>query len=229
MKSKTLIGAAVLAVIVAIVFCVALPQKEGPASGEEAGEDADKGQGPKVERRVSRSRPKGDSVADAGRSQAANDTAEPEMDDEPDSEPEPEMTEEEKKAEEEEKRVDEFDATVDKWMEPSDDKPVTMADIDAFRDKFRKVPKARKEECVQRALNLIPDDNVMLLAGILFDKEQDKELLDLVFNDILNRDEDVKKPILKEIFKDKEHPNWPDTAWILDVTGELPAKGQDDK
>ena len=95
-----------------------------------------------------------------------------------------------------------------------------------FRDMFRRVPKARKDECVHRALNLIPDENVMLLAGILFDKEQDKEILDLVYNDILNRDEDVKKPILKEIFKDREHPNWADTAWILDVTGELPANGQ---
>lgn len=141
--------------------------------------------------------------------------------DKPDAEPEPEMTEEEKREAEEEKRVDEFDKAVDKWMEPQG-KDVTMEEVDKFRDMFRRVPKARKDECVHRALNLIPDENVMLLAGILFDKEQDKDILDLVYNDILNRDEDVKKPILKEIFKDKDHPNWADTAWILDVTGELP-------
>ena len=141
--------------------------------------------------------------------------------DKEEGEPEPEMTEEEKKEAEEEKRVDEFDKAVDKWMEPQG-KAVTMEEVDKFRDMFRSVPKARKEECVHRALNLIPDENVMLLAGILFDKEQDKDILDLVYNDILNRDEDVKKPILKEIFKDKDHPNWADTAWILDVTGELP-------
>ena len=141
--------------------------------------------------------------------------------DKQEAEPEPEMTEEEKKEAEEEKRVDEFDKAVDKWMEPQG-KAVTMEEVDKFRDMFRSVPKARKDECVHRALNLIPDENVMLLAGILFDKEQDKDILDLVYNDILNRDEDVKKPILKEIFKDKDHPNWADTAWILDVTGELP-------
>ena len=141
--------------------------------------------------------------------------------DKQEAEPEPEMTEEEKKEAEEEKRVDEFDKAVDKWMEPQG-KAVTMEEVDKFRDMFRRVPKARKDECVHRALNLIPDENVMLLAGILFDKEQDKDILDLVYNDILNRDEDVKKPILKEIFKDKDHPNWADTAWILDVTGELP-------
>ena len=68
----------------------------------------------------------------------------------------------------------------------------------------------------------MPDDNVMLLAGILMDKSIDKELVELVFNDVLNRDEEVKKPILQEIFKDKSHPCWADTAWILDVTDDLP-------
>ena len=44
--------------------------------------------------------------------------------------------------------------------------------------------------------------------------------MEIAFNDILNRDEDVKKPILQQIIKDKTHPCWADTAWILDVTGE---------
>ena len=78
--------------------------------------------------------------------------------------------------------------------------------------------------CIHRALNLIPDENVMLLAGVVMDKTMDKEIVETVYNDILNRDEDVKKPILQEIFKDKSHPCWADTAWILDVTGELPGK-----
>ena len=64
----------------------------------------------------------------------------------------------------------------------------------------------------------------MLLAGILMDKTLDKQILETVYNDVLNRDEDVKKPILQQIFKDREHPCWADTAWILDVTGGLPAK-----
>ena len=50
----------------------------------------------------------------------------------------------------------------------------------------------------------------------------DKEIVETVYNDIVNRDEDVKKPILQQIFKDKSHPCWADTAWILDVTDELP-------
>lgn len=133
------------------------------------------------------------------------------------------LSEEEKAEAEEEKLVEAFDELTDKWLEATPS-GVKMADIDAFVRQFKSVPKARQDECLHRALNLIPDENVMLLAGILLDKSIDKELVELVYNDVLNRDEDVKKPILQEIFKDKEHPCWADTAWILDVTGELPKK-----
>ena len=150
--------------------------------------------------------------------------AEPESaSDSGDEDPAPEMSEEEKAAAEEERLVEAFDNLTDKWMEPAKD-GVTMQDIDTFVRQFKSVPADRKDECLHRALNLVPDENVMLLAGILLDKSLDKEMIELVYNDVLNRDEEVKKPILQEIFKDKEHPCWADTAWILDATGELPVK-----
>ena len=142
----------------------------------------------------------------------------------PDEEPPEELSEEEKLAQVEDRRVDEFDSETDRWMDAEVKKSPTMEDIEGFRQKFSKIPPSRKEECLQRALNLIPDDNVMLLTGILMDKTADKEQVQLIYNDILNRDEVVKKPILQIIFQDKEHPCWADTAWILDVTGELPEK-----
>lgn len=122
----------------------------------------------------------------------------------------------------EEKAVETFDNLTDKWQEPT--KEVTMDDIDRFLQTFRMVPEKRREECLQRALNLVPDENVMLLVGVLMDKSLGKEMVELVFNDVLNRDEAVKQPILQQVFKDKTHPCWADTAWILDVTGELPKK-----
>ena len=143
----------------------------------------------------------------------------PKKDDEPSESP----TEDEKGEAEREKCVEDFDNLTDKWMEPSS-KGASMEDIDRFAKLFRQVPKDRQDECIHRALNLIPDENVMLLAGVLMDKSMDKEIIETVYNDVLNRDELVKKPILLEIFKDKSHPCWADTAWILDVTGELPKK-----
>jgi len=129
--------------------------------------------------------------------------------------------EEARRERDEEAAVEDFENLTDKWMVPATN-GVTMQDVDAFVAQFRKVPKDRKDECLHRALNLVPDENVMLLAGILMDKSQDKELMELVYNDVLNRSDDVKQPILQQIFKDKEHPCWGDTAWILDVTGAVP-------
>ena len=143
-------------------------------------------------------------------------------DDDEDEEAEEEpQTEEEKREAEEEKLVEAFDALTDRWEEESK-KGVSMDDIAAFAKAFKALPKDRQDECIHRALNLIPDENVMLLAGVLMDKSVDKEIVEEVFNDVLNRDEDVKEPILREIFKDKTHPCWADTAWILDVTDGLP-------
>ncbi len=129
----------------------------------------------------------------------------------------------EEDGEDEERVVDEFYALTDKWIKPVQG-GVSIEEADSFAGSFRKVPKGRKAECLQRALNLVPDENVMLLVGILMDKSQEIEFVEMVYNDVLNRDEEVKKPILQQIFKDKSHPCWADTAWILDVTGELPGK-----
>ena len=134
---------------------------------------------------------------------------------------EEEQTEEEKREAEEEKLVEAFDALTDRWEEAAE-KGISMDDIAVFAAAFKALPKDRQDECIHRALNLIPDENVMLLAGVLMDKSVDKEIVEEVFNDVLNRDEDVKEPILREVFKDKDHPCWTDAAWILDATGELP-------
>lgn len=116
------------------------------------------------------------------------------------------------------REVDAFDALVDGWMEA---RPagVSIKDAEDFRKAFARVPDESREECLHRALNLIPDENALLLAGVLLDKSFGKDVLEVVFNDILNRDEQVKLPLLKSIHKDRAHPCWADAAWILDVTG----------
>lgn len=116
------------------------------------------------------------------------------------------------------REVDAFDTLVDGWMEA---RPagVSIKDAEDFRKAFARVPDESRDECLHRALNLIPDENALLLAGVLLDKSFGKDVLETVFNDILNRDEQVKLPLLKSIHKDRAHPCWADAAWILDVTG----------
>lgn len=131
--------------------------------------------------------------------------------------------EEERREAEEEKKVEAFDSMTDKWMNKEGGE-VSLKDMDDFVSAFKSIPARRREECLQRALNLVSDEHVLLLAGILFDNTVEKEYVELVFNDVLNRDESVKKLILPKIYKDPSHPCWADTAWILDVTGEIPKK-----
>ena len=213
MKKKVLL-AAVVVVLIALVVIIAGRRAPSSLPAETSERSADsKALIPNAER------PSGKPEVSRGEeTSGAEDSTDKEESDEAEEEP---QTEEEKREAEAEKKVDAFDDLTDKWMEPSAN-GVTMEDIDNFARQFRQVPKARKDECIHRALNLIPDENVMLLAGVLMDKSMDKEIVETVYNDVLNRDEDVKKPILQEIFKDKSHPCWADTAWILDVTGELP-------
>lgn len=116
------------------------------------------------------------------------------------------------------REVDAFDALVDGWMEA---RPagVSIEDVEDFRKALARVPDESRDECLHRALNLIPDENALLLAGVLLDKSFGKDVLEAVFNDILNRDDSAKLPILKNLYRDRTHPCWADAAWILDVTG----------
>lgn len=115
--------------------------------------------------------------------------------------------------------VEEFDNATDKWTNPVDGE-ISTKEVYAFADAFSRVPAKYKRESLQRALNLIPDDNIMILAGLLMDKSQEKEYIMAVFQDVLNRSDEVKQPLLNEIYKDKTHPCWPEVAWIFDATGQ---------
>lgn len=219
-KMKKNIKALAIAAVLALAACAAWLALRAPRP---EGGDNQRGDGPAAKGRIAEVRPSGANRPKSAAESAERPGGDPEkaeaQEGENGDEPE-ELSEEDRREREAEARVNAFDDMTDKFMETEEGcKAVTMDDVKKFRELFKKVPKERKEECLHRALNLLPDDNVMLLAGILMDKEEDKELVELVFNDILNRDESVKQVLLKEIIKDKTHPCWADTAWILDVTG----------
>jgi hypothetical protein len=225
MKKQTWLGIVVLVAVIGVIFVIARG-----CSGEERQPDSPSSVSTRPARASGKPSAKTSTKDPRRNPPRAHSTTTTEPEATPSSEQGEEeesapLTEEEKRERAEDALVEAFDALTDKWMEsPSEGKSVTMEDVRQFAEHFRKLPKSRQDECLHRALNLVPDENVMLLAGILMDKTLDKEILETVYNDVLNRDEDVKKPILQQIFKDREHPCWADTAWILDVTGELPNK-----
>ncbi len=97
----------------------------------------------------------------------------------------------------------------------------TVEEAARFKDEFHKLDAADRMDGIQNALNLLPDGQFSLVYPILFDKTENADILDEIFSDALNRDEEIKVPIMKEIYKDKEHPMFVESARILDATGEL--------
>lgn len=118
---------------------------------------------------------------------------------------------------EEREAVESFYAAIESWREPREGGP-SPEDMEAFSKAFNRIPEERRIDEIHHANNLIPDENLLLLAGILFDKRQNKDVLDAIYSDVLNRSEEAKMPVIRQIFKDKSHPCWADAAWILDVT-----------
>ena len=90
-----------------------------------------------------------------------------------------------------------------------------------LRREFDKLDKADQLDGIQTSLNLLPDEQFPLLYPILFDKTVDPDVLDAIFSDGLNHDEEIKIPMMKEIYKDKTHPMYEEAERILDATGEL--------
>ncbi|MCL1887514.1 MAG: hypothetical protein FWF96_01410 [Kiritimatiellaeota bacterium] len=79
-------------------------------------------------------------------------------------------------------------------------------------------PGEEREHHMRAMVNLISDGAIHALVPILLDTGYDEDILDIIFDDILNRDDEIKYPILEEIVKNPDHPNFVDAAHILEVT-----------
>ncbi len=113
----------------------------------------------------------------------------------------------------------EFDDLVDEWREPRTEAIDEVA-VAKFAKTFEGLAEDDREAGLQRALNLIPDDNILVLSGILFGETGDETAKTMIFHDILNRDEAVKLPILEEIRKNRSHPCFEDADWVLESTAD---------
>ena len=117
------------------------------------------------------------------------------------------------------KLVEAWEDFVDKVAE-IESAPTTARALQLKRE-FDKLDKADQLDGIQTSLNLLPDEQFPLLYPILFDKTVDPDILDAIFSDGLNHDEEIKIPMMKEIYKDKTHPMWEEAERILEATGEL--------
>lgn len=97
------------------------------------------------------------------------------------------------------------------------DTPVTMEEQAEIRELFNALAPEAKLENINHAVNLLPDETVSVINGILFDTTQPGEVIAVIFHDLLNRDESIKNPMMEEIVKNKNHPMYVESARILDI------------
>jgi hypothetical protein len=118
-----------------------------------------------------------------------------------------------------EKAVEAWEGLIDKLSELTD--TPTAEQMVSVKEAFDSLNKNDQEDAIKTALNLLPDEQFIALYGILLDKAVNEDILDAIFSDALNRSDEIKIPLMKELVKDKTHPMYFESARILDVTGEL--------
>jgi len=93
-----------------------------------------------------------------------------------------------------------------------------------------KLPLEGQEEFIAHAVNLCEDDQYSLLEGIYLNKAMPDEVKDTIFNDLLNRPDEIKLPLLAKSLANPAHPMTDDSREILEMyleveAGSVPPEG----
>ena len=97
---------------------------------------------------------------------------------------------------------------------------ITVDEMIRTKELFDSLNEEQRSDEIGHTMNLIPDESIGLLYGILFDPAEGAEITDAIFCDILNRDEDIKMPVMRQLLKMKDHPCYEDVRHILSVVGD---------
>ena len=97
-----------------------------------------------------------------------------------------------------------FDGFV-KQQEDEKWKP-SEADIAKFKALFDEMDAEQRLEQVPHAQNLFSDASFGFLKAILMDPSEPQDVLESIYHDLLNRPEELKYPVLREVHKVKNHP-----------------------
>ena len=106
------------------------------------------------------------------------------------------------------------------FEETGTNREITVDEMIRTKELFDSLNEEQRNDEIGHTMNLIPDESIGLLYGILFDPAEGAEITDTIFCDILNRDEDIKIPVMRQFLKMKGHPCSEDARHILSVAGD---------
>jgi len=95
---------------------------------------------------------------------------------------------------------------------------------------FASLPPEAQEEFIAHAVNLCEDEQYSLLEGIYLNNATPAEVKDTIFNDLLNRPDEIKLPLLAKSLANPAHPMAADSREILEMylevePGSVPPEG----
>jgi len=95
---------------------------------------------------------------------------------------------------------------------------------------FASLPPEAQEEFIAHAVNLCEDEQYSLLEGIYLNNATPAEVKDTIFNDLLNRPDEIKLPLLAKSLANPAHPMTDDSREILEMyleveAGSVPPEG----
>ena len=82
---------------------------------------------------------------------------------------------------------------------------------------MRGLPTEAQEEYASHAVNLCEDEQFNLLAGIYLDPKTPPEVAEIIFNDVLNRPDEIKLPLLANTLRNSSHPMATEAKEILEM------------
>jgi hypothetical protein len=82
---------------------------------------------------------------------------------------------------------------------------------------MRNVPPEAQEEFVAHAVNLCEDEQYQMLARIYLDPKTPKTVSETIFNDALNRPDEIKLPLLAQTLRNSAHPMTAEAKEILEM------------
>lgn len=82
----------------------------------------------------------------------------------------------------------------------------SASDVRKFKAAFDAFSAEQKRDNINEALNLFTDESIDCLTAILYDSSEPLEILNDVFNDIMNRPDEIRGKVFQHIVSGPKHP-----------------------
>ena len=82
----------------------------------------------------------------------------------------------------------------------------SASDVRKFKAAFDAFSAEQKRDNINEALNLFTDESIDCLTAILYDSSEPLDILNDVFNDIMNRPDEIRGKVFQHIVSDPKHP-----------------------